>query len=41
MSSKFFGNSKVQNNSKKKINKNISNNSKRKAFAVRKTGRGK
>ena len=41
MSSKFFGNSKVQNNSKKEIKKNISNNSKRKAFAVRKTGRGK
>ena len=41
MTSKFFGNSKVKNNSKKEIKKNISNNSKRKAFAVRKTGRGK
>ena len=41
MTSKFFGNSKVKSNSKKEIKKNISNNSKRKAFAVRKTGRGK
>jgi len=41
MSSKFFGNSKIQGNSKKEIKKNILNNSKRKAFAVRKTGRGK
>ncbi|MFL2591245.1 MAG: hypothetical protein ACJ0PY_05265 [Flavobacteriaceae bacterium] len=41
MTSKFFGNSKAKSNSKKEIKKNISNNSKRKAFAVRKTGRGK
>ena len=40
MSSKFFGNSKL-NNSKGKKNKNvISSKSKRKSFAVRKTGRG-
>ena len=41
MTSKFFGNSKAKGSSKKEIKKNISNNSKRKAFAVRKTGRGK
>ena len=41
MTSKFFGNRKSKGNSKKEIKKNISNNSKRKAFAVRKTGRGK
>ena len=40
MTSKFFGNSKVKSNPKKKKKKNISNNSKRKAFSVRKTGRG-
>tara|TARA_B100000963_G_C22473510_1_gene601281 strand:- start:746 stop:871 length:126 start_codon:yes stop_codon:yes gene_type:complete len=41
MTSKFFGNSKTKGNSKKEIKKHISNSSKRKAFAVRKTGRGK
>ena len=41
MTSKFFGNSKTKANSKKEIKKNISKNNKRKAFAVRKTGRGK
>ena len=41
MTSKFFGHSKVKSNSKKEIKKNISKNSKRKAFAVRKSGRGK
>jgi len=41
MTSKFFGNSKSKGNAKKEMKKSISNNSKRKAFAVRKTGRGK
>ena len=40
MTSKFFGNKKATA-IQKEIKKNISNNSKRKAFAVRKTGRGK
>ena len=40
MTSKFFGNSKLSN-SKGNKNKNvISSKSKRKSFAVRKTGRG-
>ncbi len=41
MTSKFFGNKKANISSKKETKKSISNNSKRKAFAVRKTGRGK
>lgn len=41
MTSRFFGNNKLSGKSRKDIKKNISNNSKRKAFAVRKTGRGK
>tara|TARA_B100000963_G_scaffold308336_1_gene283781 strand:+ start:27 stop:152 length:126 start_codon:yes stop_codon:yes gene_type:complete len=41
MTSKFFGNRKANSTLKKENKKNISNNSKRKAFAVRKTGRGK
>tara|TARA_B100000427_G_scaffold143808_1_gene119766 strand:- start:807 stop:932 length:126 start_codon:yes stop_codon:yes gene_type:complete len=40
MTSKFFGNSKSNNSKGDKNKKVISNKSKRKSFAVRKTGRG-
>ncbi len=41
MSSKFFGNSKLNNSKEDKNKKMVSNKSKRKSIAVRKTGRGK
>ena len=40
MTSKFFGNSKSNNSKEDKNKKVLSNKSKRKSFAVRKTGRG-
>jgi hypothetical protein len=41
MSSKFFGNSKLNNSKEDKNKKMVSNRSNRKSSAVRKTGRGK